>query len=323
MGICTIPSERGFRAPWPIALAIAICLAAPAASSAAPRVAVSLKPLHSLVAGVMEGVGSPELLLRGAGSPHAYSLKPSEARLLAGADILFWVGGSLESFLEKPLGTLGSKAKVVAALQAPGVALLPAREGGAWEEQHAGHGEAGSREAGHGVEDVPDGHVWLDPSNAKAIARAAAGALGQVDPANRERYDANAARLAARIDALDTELTALLIPVRGVPYVVFHDAYQYLERRYALRAVGSVAVSPDRSPGAKRVREIREKIQRLEARCVFGEPQFPPALLASLTEGTEARTGELDPLGAGIPAGPDAWFVLMRAIGASLASCLR
>lgn len=317
MSTCTIPGERGFRAYWPIALATALSLAAPVASGAAPRVAVSLKPLHSLVAGVMEGVGSPELILRGAGSPHAYSLKPSEARVLAGAEVVFWVGGSLESFLEKPLGTLGSKAKVVAALQAPGVTLLPARAGSGWDE-HTEHGEAGNR-----IEDVIDGHVWLDPSNAKAIASAAAGALSQVDPANRERYEANATRLAARIDALDATLAAQLASVRGIPYVVFHDAYQYFERRYALRAVGSVSVSPERSPGARRVREIRGKIGSLGARCVFGEPQFPPPLLASLTEGTGARRGELDPLGAALPAGPDAWFALMSALGASLASCLR
>jgi zinc transport system substrate-binding protein len=140
---------------------------------------------------------------------------------------------------------------------------------------------------------------------------------------NRDRYAANAVRLAARIDALDAELKGALAPVRDVPYVVFHDAYQYLERRYALRVVGSIAVSPERRPGARRVREIREKIRRLGARCVFGEPQFPSALLGTLIEGTDARVGTLDPLGADLPAGPDAYFTLMRNLGASLASCLR
>jgi zinc transport system substrate-binding protein len=240
--------------------------------------------------------------------------------------VIFWVGGALEAFLERPLAALGSRARIVGLLQAPGVVPLPTREGGAWD----GHGEpggaahgAGGGHASHG-EDVPlDGHLWLDPSNAKAIARAVADELGEVDPANRERYAANAAGLAARIDALDAELAALLAPARGVPYVVFHDAYQYFERRYALGAVGSIAVSPERSPGAGRVREIRERIRRLGARCVFGEPQFPPALLATLIEGTGARTGELDPLGAELAAGPEAWFALMRALAASLAGCLR
>ena len=308
----TLPGKAVFRVHWGTAvLAAVLALISPAASDAAPRVAVSLKPLHALVAGVMEGVGTPELILRGAGSPHAYSLRPSEARLLEEAEVIFWVGGSLETFLEKPIAALGAKARVVAALRAPGVVLLPAREGGVWDG-HATHGEA-----------EHDAHLWLDPANAKAIARAAAAALGQADPAHRERYAANAAGLAARIDALDAELAALLAPARGVPYVVFHDAYQYFERRYGLGAAGSIAVSPERAPGARRVREVREKIRRLGARCVFGEPQFPPSLLATLTEGTSARTGELDPLGAALAPGPGAWFELMCALGASLAGCLR
>jgi len=302
-----------------VPLVTALLLVSSLPAGAAPRVAVSLKPLHSLVAAVMEGAGSPELILRGASSPHTYSLRPSEARLLEEADMVFWAGGALEAFLEKPLAALGSRARIVTLLQAPGVALLPARRGGAWDDdaQHGGVGESAPEEAS------ADGHLWLDPANAKAIARAAADVLGQVDPANRGRYAANAVRLAARIDALDAELVVRIAPVRGVPYVVFHDAYQYFERHYALRPAGSVAVSPERTPGARRVREIREKIRGLRARCVFGEPQFPPALLATLTEGTEARTGVLDPLGADLSPGPDAWFALMRSLGGSLATCLR
>ncbi|HWR98051.1 MAG TPA: zinc ABC transporter substrate-binding protein [Candidatus Methanoperedens sp.] len=311
--------KSGLHAPAVVAaLAVAFHFAImPSPCSAVPRVAVSLKPVHALVAGVMEGVGAPELILRGAGSPHTYSLKPSEARLLEEAQVIFWVGNVLESFLARPLAALGSRARIVELLRAPGITALPARAGGSWNER------GGHENADHGAETRLDGHLWLDPENAKAIARAAADALGQADPANRERYAANAARLAARIDLLDAELAATLAPARGLPYVVFHDAYRYFEQRYALRAVGSITVSPERSPGAKRVREIRGEIVRLGARCVFGEPQFPPALLATLTEETGARTGELDPLGAGLPAGPEAWFALMRALGASLAGCLR
>lgn len=301
-----------------IAAASWLALASPAVG-AAPRVVASLKPLHSLVAGVMEGVGSPGLILTGAGSPHTSSLRPSEARLLESADVVFWVGASMEGFLARPLEALGSTARIVGLLEAPGIAALPARRGGVWE----GHGAEAHRGRGTEKEGPLDGHLWLDPANAKVIAQLAATVLAQADPANRERYAANAARLAARIDALDAELLALLAPVREVPYVVFHDAFRYFEQRYALRAVGAVAVSPERAAGARRVREIRGKIEALGARCVFGEPQFPPALLATLTEGTGARTGVLDPLGADLPAGPDAWFALMRALAGALAGCLR
>ena len=313
--------------PGPAALlGLAIFFTSLGTASAAPRVVVTVKPLHSLVAGVMAGVGEPELIIRGAGSPHTYSLKPSEARLLEGAQVIFWVGEALETFMKKPLAALGSTARVVAVMRTPGLRLLPGRAGGAWE----GHDDAGT-----GHEDRPgavpasghaattyDGHLWLDPANARAIVRAAADVLGRVDPENRRQYAANATALVARIETLDAGLKAELAPARGIPFVVFHDAYQYFESSYSLRASGSITVSAERTPGAKRVREIRDTIRTLGARCVFSEPQFPSAILGTLLEGTDTRSGVLDPLGAALPAGPDAYFTLMRSLGAALAECL-
>lgn len=301
-----------------IALAVALAIADLESAHAAPRVVVTVKPLHSLVAGVMAGVGVPELIIRGAGSPHTYNLKPSEARLLDGAQVVFWIGESLETFMAAPLAALGSRARVVALLHAPGVAPLRGRGGGPWEE-HPGSEAAG---AGEHVDATYDGHLWLDPAKAQVIARTVAAVLGESDPAQRERYADNADRMIARIAVLDAELGGTLAPVRDVPYVVFHDAYQYFETHFALRAVGSVTVSPERTPGARRIREIREKIRSLGARCIFSEPQFPSAILGTLLEGTGTRTGTLDPLGADLPPGPEAYFTLMRALGSSLASCL-
>jgi zinc transport system substrate-binding protein len=277
----------------------------------------------------MAGVGEPDLIISGAGSPHTYSLKPSEARLLERAQVIFWVGESLETFMEKPLSVLGSRARIVQVMRVPGITLLAGRAGGAWET-HAGHDAAAhghdAREtpdhAGEHVAATHDGHLWLDPANARLIARHAAKVLGQLDPANSGRYAANADALVARVDALDAGLKATLAPVRDIPFVVFHDAYQYFEKSYALRSVGSITVGAERKPGARRVKEIRDTIRGLGARCVFSEPQFSSALLGTLLEGTNAGTGTLDPLGAGLPAGPDAYFTLMRSIGSSLAECL-
>jgi len=304
---------------------LAVVLAAAGDAAASPRVVVTVKPLHSLVAGVMEGVGAPDLIIRGAGSPHTYQLRPSEAGQLEGAELIFWIGEALETFMEKPLAALGRKARIVEAMSRREVALLPGRAGGAWEAHADPPSGGAAREHGHpaGHEAAGlDGHLWLDPENARAIVRIAAEELGRLDPGHRGRYAANAARMLARIEALDVELRGALSPVGGIPFIVFHDAYQYFEKRYGLRAVGSVTLSPERRPGARRVREIRERIRGLGARCVFSEPQFPSAILATLLEGTNTRTGTLDPEGADLPAGPDAWFSLMRSLGASLVQCL-
>ena len=166
-------------------------------------------------------------------------------------------------------------------------------------------------------------HVWLDPHNAEAIVRAAVAALQQADAANGARYAENGAAVIARLEAMDADLSARLAPVKEAPYLVFHDAYQYFEAHYGMRAVGSVTVSPERAPGAKRIAELRRKIEDAGAVCVFSEPQFEPALVATVVEGTAARTGVLDPLGAALSAGPDAYFSLMENLADSLVACLK
>ncbi len=305
--------------PFAFALFLAGATLVAAPAGAQPRVVASILPLQSLTAGVMAGIGEPSTIIRGAGSPHSYSLRPSEARLLNDAQVIFWIGPNYENFLAKPVAALGSKARVVTLISAPGVTALPAREGGTWDE-HA-------HEPGHkhthkpGISEL-DAHVFLDPVNAKAIVGVIAVTLGAVDAANRERYVANAQAVTGRIDALDSELTSLLAPVRAVPYVVFHDGYQYLEHRYGLNAVGSITVSPERAPGARRLGEIRRKIERLKAACVFSEPQFETALVRTVSNGTTARIGVLDYIGIDQAPGPDAYFGMMRGLGRALADCL-
>jgi zinc transport system substrate-binding protein len=288
-----------------------------AAAQEAPRVVASIPPVHSLVAGVMDGIGTPELLVPATASAHTYTLRPSDARQLSQADVIFWVGPVYESFLAKPLASLAPRAMIVRLMDAPGIVVLRGRSGGAWEEDHAheGHARAAS-------DAEVDGHLFLDPGNAKAIARAAADALAAQDPANAVRYRANAEAVQMRLDALDAELSKTLEPVRGRPFVVFHDAYQYFDKRYGLNAVGSVTISPERQPGAQRLQRLRRKIAGLKAVCVFAESQFEPALVETIVQGSRAKTGVLDPLGADIPPGQDAYFQLLRGLARSLTGCL-
>ncbi len=294
------------------ALAAALLLAPPAAA-AAPRVVASIKPIHALVAAVMAGVGEPELIVAGGTSPHLYSLRPADAARLAAADLVFWVGPVFEGFLVKPLAALATKAEVVELDRAPGMRLLPARAGGAWEADENGH---------HASALEQDGHLWLDPGNAEAVVRLAAERLAAHDPANAERYRLNAAAALQRIEALDARLSQRLAAVRAVPFVVFHDAYQYLERRYRLAAIGSITVSPEQRPGARRLLAIRAKIKALDARCVFSEPQFEPRLVQTMTAGTSARSGMLDPEGAALAPGPELYDRLMTGLADALVQCL-
>ncbi len=304
-------------------------LLAGAAQAEVPNVVVSIKPIHSLVASIMQGVGKPGLIVEGAASPHTYSMKPSNASALEKANVVFWVGHGLEAFLKKPLESLGSGAKIVELGDAPGLEKLKFREGGAFEgHDHGDEHEAGTEghahaEAGHHHhEDEFDLHLWLDPINAKAMAAEIEKTLATADPANAATYKTNLDALNTRLDALDTSLTETVAPIKDKPFIVFHDAYQYFEHRYHVKVAGSITVSPETLPGAARLKQIHEKIVELGATCVFAEPQFEPKLVNVVLEGTSAKSGTLDPEAATLEAGPDLYFQLMDSIGTSLKTCL-
>ncbi len=301
------------------AAATAALLLRPLAGTAeeASWAVASIKPIHSLLSGVMAGVGTPALLVKGYASPHSYALKPSDAALLEHARIVFWVGPALERFLVRPLQTLGSDAHLVELLATDGLTRFAVREGGLWEE-HEHEEPAGAAASGPTV----DGHIWLDPVNARAIVRSMALELTAVDPERGPRYAENAEALGRRLDVLDADLAAMLAPVAARPFIVFHDAYQYFEARYGLTGAGSITLDPDQPPGADRLAAIQARLAGAGAPCVFHEPQFPTALIATVTRGTDARIGELDPEGAALADGPELYFSLLRNIAAALTGCL-
>lgn len=287
-------------------------------AQASPQVVVSIKPLHSLVSGVMAGVAQPKLLIRGHASPHAYALRPSGARVLQAAEVVFWIGEEVESFLSKPLGSLARKATVVALGDTEGIHWLGLRKALVWgsheheeEEAHSGHGHEGG-----------DPHLWLDPQNAKLMVQTIVATLQAVDPEQAQAYQDNGQGLRKRLDVLDAKLREGLSSLSQESYLVFHDAYQYFEKRYNLHPIGAVTLSPEHSPGMKRLQTLREQVQGSGVRCVFTEPQFPPKLLWVVTNGLEVKHGVLDPVGAELSAGPDLYFTLLNNLSTSLRECL-
>ncbi|ABM62494.1 zinc ABC transporter substrate-binding protein [Halorhodospira halophila] len=298
----------------PALLTALTLLACGPAVAAPPQVVASIKPLHSLVAGVTEGVSEPDLLLSAGDSPHTYAMRPSEARAVRNADLVVHISPHMEAFLERALDARGDPDTVLAAADIEGIELLGGRDGDTW-------GEDGHR---HGDDDAHrrDYHLWLDPQNAQIITAAVAERLAALDPRHADTYRENAEAQKQRLAALEADLDERLEPVRGLPYVVFHDAYQYFEQRFGLKAVGAVTVNPEQPPGARHLNELRGQIRELDTVCVFSEPQFEPAIARALVRGLDARAGELDPLGAGLEPGPDAYFQLLERLADGFVDCL-
>jgi zinc transport system substrate-binding protein len=256
-------------------------------------------------------------------------MRPSDAKTLNDADVVFRISEAIEPFTSKVVKSLPKTVQVVTLAEVPGLKLLPRRIGSNFEKHdggakghtgHAGHGHGAKEAVGRGQS--IDGHVWLDPENAKLMLGHIATVLTAKRPALGDAFKANAVKAAARMDALSNELAVELQPIAGKPYVVFHDAFQYLEARYGLAPVGSITVDPETPPSGKRLTELRKKIQTLGATCVFSEPGFEARVVQSVIEGTPARTASLDPEGLSVAKGADAYEALMRALAKGLKRCL-
>ena len=321
---------------------IALLLTSTAAMAEVPTVVTDIPPVQSITAAVMEGVGTPQMLLGKGASPHSYELKPSQAAALSEADLVIWIGPQLTPWLDKALEIRPEGAALLTLLTTEGTHrqdFAPAEDHDHAEGEDHTHaegedhdhaeaadhdGEAGHDEHGHSHTGL-DPHAWLDPANGKLWARAIAAELARIDPDNAAAYAANADKAVAAIDAADAEAAALLAPVKDKPFVAFHDAYGYFVGHYGLASAGTVALGDAATPGAKRLAALREKIEHDGAVCIFPEVQHDPALVAQMADGTGIRVGAaLDPEGsASGETGPAAYPALLTTLARTLADCLQ
>ena len=311
------------------------------------NVVTSIKPLHSLTSYIMDGVNEPDLIIDGVASPHNFQIKPSHAKMLQKADLVIWVGEDLESFLPSALKSIPKNAVVFELLDQSGLKKLKFREKNIFEghddhdehghdehakkeddhddhddEEHAkkedDHDDHGHDEHGHAHGEY-DPHIWLDPSNAKVIVKKITNQLSKIDKDNSSVYKANSKKLLKDLDGLIKEVKNEIN--KDASFVVFHDAYQYFEKRFGINVIGALTVNPDVMPVAEQLADIREVIEHEKAKCIFSEPQFNPNIINSIASDTGVKTGVLDPLGANIDKGKNMYFDLIKDMSNSLKDC--
>ena len=314
--------------------------------NSAPSVATDITPVHSLVSQVMAGVGTPDLLIQSGASPHNYSLSPSEAEALQEADLVFWIGEGLTPWLERSLDNLSPTSTKIELLAAQGTTTYAFREGatfGAHEDEDDSHkdevheGEAHEDEAHedeahedeahedehHHDHSGVDPHAWLDPANGKVWLDIIALALVEKDPDNATQYLENAAIGKANIDTAAISIENTIAQLQDKQFIVFHDAYQYFEKRFGIMAAGSISISDASKPSPGRIAEIRQLVEDLSVSCVFTEPQYNPGIVNAVFGDTGVDTsGVIDPLGSGLVTGTNLYSNLLIEIANGLQSCL-
>ena len=332
----------------PLLLSILSILTFFTPANAEIKVVTSIKPIHSLASYLMDGVAKPDLIVDGYASPHGFALKPSHAKMLQNADLIFWVGEDLESFLEKPLSSIAKKAEKIELMEIKGLNVLKFRERNIFDDHddhgHDDHDDHGKKEDdhddhdhddhgkkdGHDDHDDHDGHeghahgefdphIWLDPMNAKVILNEMVEYLIENDAKNASKYKSNLKKALKEIDKLNKDVKAELS--KSTASIVFHDAYQYFEERYNVNILGAFTVNTDVMPGAEQLAEIREIIEHDKVACVFSEPQFNPDIINAVAKDMKIKTGVVDPLGATLDPGKDLYFNLIRNMSASFKGC--
>ena len=298
------------------------------ASANVPKVVTDIPITHSLVTRVMAGIGMPDLIVDRGASPHEYSLRPSNAASLEVADLVFWISNGLTPWLDDALNTLARNAKVIELMDAKGATVLSFREGATFEthsHQHKqdedGHDEHKHDEDEHATGNV-DPHGWLDPYNGRIWLDVIATALSKIDPTNSDIYFANATQAKADIDTVISELEETLAEFRGTNFIVYHDAYQYFEKRFDVLAAGSISLGDVSDPSPARIAEVRKIVEELGITCVFSEPQFNSELVRTVSDRVSVKTRVIDPLGTQFTLGPDFYLNVLRGIAQSMASCL-
>ena len=321
------------------------------------KVVASIKPIHSLASYLMDGVAKPDLIVDGYASPHGFAMKPSHAKMLQNADLIFWVGEDLENFLEKPLNSIAKKAEKIELMEIKGLQVLKFRERNIFDDHddhgHDDHDDHGKKEDDHDHDDHGkkeddhdhddhgkkeddhddhghddheghahgefDPHIWLDPINAKVILNEMVEHLIENDPKNEAKYKSNLSKALKEIDKLTIDVMTDLSS--SVSSIVFHDAYQYFEERFNVNILGAFTVNTDVMPGAEQLAEIREIIEHEKVACVFSEPQFNPDIIKAVAKDMNIKTGVVDPLGATLDPGKDLYFNLIRNMSASFKGC--
>lgn len=297
------------------AMAFAGCLCVASPGWAAPLVITDIPAVHSLVATVMGDTGEPELLLRAGASPHDYSLRPSEARLLRKADIIIWTSAGLTPWLPDTMQALAPELPSLELLADANSIRLPRRDSP--DFQHDEHDHDHDHE-----QSLTDPHAWLSTDNARLWLQQVALRLSALDPDNAGAYQSNADQGIQSLDALDVSVESLLAGSRGKPFVVFHDSFHYFEDQFSFPATAAISLSDASAPGIRQLDKLRKLVTQHPGSCVFSEPQFSERMVDTVTHKLDVRRGVLDPLGATLEPGPSLYGQLITNLATNLRACL-
>ena len=284
-----------------------------------PRVAVDVPAVHSLVTQVMGDLGAPRAFMSPTASPHGYSLRPSEAAILAESNLVIWSGAQLVPQIPDMLTSLAPNAVSLELMSQAGTETLAMR---AFEDFGGEHGDDHDHDHDHDHSDPIDPHAWLDPHNGVAWLGMISEALSSADPDNAQEYARNAKMAADQLLQTERAIAERIAPVKGRTFATSHDAFQYFENHFGLRTVATVSLANGGQPGARQLAKIRETLAQSKTRCILADTRESTVLLGAVAESSNVSTAAVDPVGGDLPPGADLYASLLNNIATALIDCL-
>lgn len=283
------------------------------AAQAQVNILTSIKPLQLIAQTIQGEQGQAQVLLPPGASPHSFSVRPSDRRRLAEAELFYWIGPDMENFLI-PLAKQHQQASI--AIQSlPNLQLLYyTSEHEDEEDEHEHHDEHDHHHQPGGL----DTHLWLSIPNARVIAERMAADLSRLDAQHAAVYQNNLAAFQQRLTELDNELKNQLASVQNKSFFVFHEAFNYFEQAYGLEHGGVLAINAEVQPGARHLQEMRQRLEQAGPSCIFTEPPAPPRLAYSLSKNLPILLQEVDVLGVQT----QNYEQLLRVLASQLKKCL-
>ena len=273
----------------------------------AQNIVATIKPVHSIVQNILGDTIEAKLLIDNNSSAHNYQLKPSDIKLINKADVVFYIDPTLESFISRITGFNTSANRFVQLTSEDGLVLLEPRS-----DSH-----------GHDHEhDIVDTHIWLDPVNAKIIAKIVFKTLSAIYPENKEIYETNLIKTIEKLEQLDSSLKAKLEPIEHAAFITQHDAYQYFDKHYNLNFIRAISLDASIPPSVKLTQNLRISIENNNVKCIFSEPQYSDRLVKAIVNDARINAGILDPIGIDLNPGETLYFDLLTNLANNFVNCL-
>jgi len=275
------------------------------------NVVVSIKPLHSIVSALMEGVSRPQLLLESSDSAHTFHLKPSQLKLLSKADLVITIGDGFETGLKKTLRNIKVGSHIIVS-EIDGLHLFYFRNPDTNEVDK-------NEEHEHADNDL---HLWLDIDNMQKTAQYISEQLIKIDSNNSNTYENNLVKIHSRLNKLKSKLQQQIAPFRSERYAIFSDTLQYFEKSFQLQKPVIITPYHGARLSIHRTLEARKKMKDLKIKCLLYGPENTSKKVNVLSEGLPIKALRIDILGAKLNAGSDQYFNLMKGLSSQLVECL-